>query len=113
MALWKWAPFRAVGLAGLLASCSAAEELLSPLDVAGAYSLVSIYGQPLPAESLPGRLTVNSGLLEPNAGGEMKLDTFGFECAPGFCGPFHNATERTVDAIRQEPPRHVLFDGGN
>jgi len=84
-----WAVVLGVSIVSSLAACSAAEKLLSPAEVAGSYQLVSIYGKPLPAESFPGRVSVDSGFLELSSSGDMRLDQFGTMCVVGNCDAFH------------------------
>lgn len=84
------APVRALVLATALGACSATSTSLGPNEIAGSYRLVSIYGMALPAESFPGRVTVDSGSMEFGAGGDMQRDEFGTLCVLGSCSAFHD-----------------------
>ncbi|MBI2407587.1 MAG: hypothetical protein HYV19_04725 [Gemmatimonadetes bacterium] len=82
-------PTFALSLALAASACAATATSLSPNEIAGTYRLVSIYGMPLPAQSVPGRVTVDSGSIEVGAGGDMRRDEFGTSCSLGTCTAFH------------------------
>lgn len=73
-------------LAVLAVGCDAGERIFSKADVAGIYRLLSIYGKPLPTESFPGRIRVDSGYLELSPNGDFRSAEFGEVCALGVCG---------------------------